>query len=284
MSRVVRPAAVLVSNINNPEGPAFDAEGNLHFVNWTASAIMRLTPDGELSEVFNTGGIPAGLAFSPNGWLYIADEGDDIHGVMRVRPDGSNAEMVVNEFEGKPLNGANDLVFGPDGTLYFSDPWRSSLENPIGGFYRLLPDGTLDQIDTGLAFPNGVAVNADGTAVYLAETQRDRILRYAINADGTMGEREHWADTPKPSGPDGMCFAANGELLAAHFNGAGVDVFSPEGKFVDHIDIPGRFTTNCCFGGPDFSTLYVTDVDTKSVYSVELSIKGQPLNDGRDYS
>jgi gluconolactonase len=284
VSRVIRPAEVLVSGINTPEGPAFDADGNLYFVNWTVSAIMRLTPDGELSELFNTGGIPAGLAITPDGWLYIADEGDDIHGVMRVRLDGTGSEIVVNEFNGAPLNGANDLVFGPDGALYFSDPWRSSLDNPIGGFYRLLPDGTLDRIDSGLAFPNGVAVNADGTAVYLAETQRDRILRYTINADGTMGEREHWADTPEPSGPDGMCFAANGELLAAHYNGSGVDVFSPDGEYVDHIDIPGRFTTNCCFGGPNFSTLVVTDVDTKSLYTVELSIKGQPLHDGRDYS
>jgi gluconolactonase len=281
---VIRPAEVLVSGINNPEGPALDADGNLYFVNWTSSAIMRLTPSGELSEIFNTGGIPAGLAFSPDGWLYIADEGEHIHGVMRVRPDGTGSEIVVNAFHGKPLNGANDLVFGPDGTIYFSDPWQTSLENPVGGFYRLLTDGTLDQIDTGLAFPNGVAIAADGSAVYLAETQRDRILRYAINPDGTMGGREHWADTPSPSGPDGMCFAANGELFAAHYNGSGVDVFSPDGKMVDHIDIPGRFTTNCCFGGPTFSTLIVTDVDTKSLYTVELSVNGQPLNDGRIYS
>ena len=74
----------------------------------------------------------------PREWLYIADEGDDIHGVMRVRPDGTGSEIVVNTFNGAPLNGANDLVFGPDGTLYFSDPWRTSLENPVGGFYRLL--------------------------------------------------------------------------------------------------------------------------------------------------
>lgn len=284
MSLVVRPAEVLVSGINNPEGPAFDADGNLYFVNWTSSAIMRLTPDGELSEIFNTGGIPAGLAFSPDGWLYIADEGDDIHGILRIRPDGSEKELVVNAYHGKPLNGANDLVFGPDGTLYFSDPWRTSLENPVGGFYRLLPDGWLQQIDTGLAFPNGVAVNGNGSAVYLAETQRDRILRYQINGDGTMGPRGHWGDTLPPSGPDGMCFAENGHLLAAHYNGSGVDVFDPDGHLIDHIDIPGRFTTNCCFGGPNFSTLIVTDVDTKSLYTVELSIRGQPLNDGRRYA
>jgi gluconolactonase len=277
MTRVVSPPRVLVSGIANPEGPAFDRDGNLYWVNWTKSAIMRRTPGGEVSEVFNTGGIPAGLAFDREGWLYIADEGDDNHGVLRVRPDGSGREVVVNEYQGKPLNGANDLVFGPDGVLYFSDPWRSTLENPIGGFYRYLPDGRLDQIDTGLCFPNGVAVSAAGDFVYLAETLKDRILRYRINGDGTMGPREHWADVPPPHGPDGMCFAANGELLVAHHDGSGIEVFDADGTWVEKIDIPGRYTTNCCFGGANNSTLIVTDVDTQSLYSVELSISGQPL-------
>ena len=277
MTRVVSPPQVLVSGIANPEGPVFDREGNLYWVNWTKSTIMRRTPSGEVSDIFNTGGIPAGLAFDREGWLYIADEGDDNHGVLRIRPDGTGREVVVNEYEGKPLNGANDLVFGPDGVLYFSDPWRSTLENPIGGFYRYFPDGRIDRIDTGLCFPNGVAVSAAGDFVYLAETLKDRILRYRINGDGTMGPREHWADVPPPHGPDGMCFAANGELLVAHHDGSGVDVFSPDGKWVEKIDIPGRYTTNCCFGGPTNSTLIVTDVDTQSLYSVELSISGQPL-------
>jgi gluconolactonase len=277
MTRVVSPPQVLVSGIANPEGPVFDREGNLYWVNWTKSTIMRRTPSGEVSDIFNTGGIPAGLAFDREGWLYIADEGDDNHGILRIRPDGTSREVIVNEYEGKPLNGANDLVFGPDGVLYFSDPWRSTLENPIGGFYRYLPDGRIDQIDTGLCFPNGVAVSAAGDFVYLAETLKDRILRYRINGDGTMGPREHWADVPPPHGPDGMCFAANGELLVAHHDGSGVDVFSPDGKWVEKIDIPGRYTTNCCFGGPTNSTLIVTDVDTQSLYSVELSISGQPL-------
>ena len=75
----------------------------------------------------------------------------------------------------QPLNGANDLVFDKDGNIYFSDPWRSNAENPIGGFYRYTVDGELQQIDTGLAFPNGVALTHDGQYVILAETYRNRI-------------------------------------------------------------------------------------------------------------
>ncbi|MDF3017682.1 MAG: SMP-30/Gluconolactonase/LRE-like region, partial [Thermomicrobiales bacterium] len=71
-----RPLRVLISGYDSPEGPAFDQAGNLYFVNWLSSAIVRLTPGGVASEFFNTGGIPAGLAFHRDGSLYVADEGD----------------------------------------------------------------------------------------------------------------------------------------------------------------------------------------------------------------
>ena len=214
--------SVLVSGLRTAEGPAFDRAGNLYFVDWERSAVIRRTSVGELSEWVNTGGIPAGLAFDREGNLYIADEGDDIHGILRVTPE-REITTLVDAYEGVPLNGANDLVFAADGTLYFSDPWRSSLANPIGGFYRLFrgPDGRLERIDSGLAFPNGVAIDAAGTAVYLAETQHRRILRYAIGADGAMGPREHWADLSGEPGPDGMAFDAQGNLYVAHYGGGG---------------------------------------------------------------
>src|SRR4051812_35795304 len=147
------PVQLLISGCETPEGPAFDRAGNLYFVNWLSSSIMQLTPEGVVNEFFNTGGIPAGLAFHRDGSLYVADEGDDIHGVLRISQ--GRAEIIVNTYEGTPLNGANDLVFDADGVLYFSDPWLSSLANPIGGFYRSFPDGRLERIDHGLAFPNG---------------------------------------------------------------------------------------------------------------------------------
>jgi gluconolactonase len=271
------PAAVtlLISGYDSPEGPAFDRDGNLHFVNWTSSAIVRLTPEGIASEFFNTGGIPAGLAFHRDGSLYVADEGDDIHGVLRVA-DG-RAEIVVNAYEGEPLNGANDLVFAPDGILYFSDPWRSSADNPIGGFYRLFPDGALQRIDHGLAFPNGVALSPDGDAVYLAETYRNRILRYPLAADGTIGAREDFAALPGGAGPDGMAFDEAGNLYVAHYGGGKVAVFDRRGKMAEQIPVPGANVTNVAFGGPDRRTLVITDVATASLYQTRVDTPGLRL-------
>src|SRR5215216_3118058 len=165
LQHMSRSVTVLIPGYDSPEGPAFDRDGNLYFVNWLSSAIVRLTPDDVASEWFNTGGIPAGLAFHRDGSLYVADEGDAIHGVLRLTPERERS-VVADRYQGRPLNGANDLVFDSSGVLYFSDPWRSSLENPVGGFYRLFPDGRLEQLDTGLAFPNGVALAPDSSAAY----------------------------------------------------------------------------------------------------------------------
>lgn len=272
--------SVLVSGLRTAEGPAFDREGNLFFVDWERSAVMRRTPDGEVSVWIDTGGIPAGLAFDREGNLYVADEGDGIHGILRVGP-GREVTTLVDAYEGAPLNGANDLAFAPDGTLYFSDPWRSSLERPIGGFYRLFPgaDGRLERIDTGLAFPNGVAIDAAGTAVYLAETGRRRILRYPIGADGAMGPREHWADLagwPGAGGPDGMAFDAGGNLYVADYGGARVAIFARDGRQTGEIAVPGAKVTNCAFA-PDGRGLVVTEVATGSVYLVDVVVGGQGL-------
>ncbi len=269
---------VLVSGLRTAEGPAFDRAGNLYFVDWERSAVMRRTPDGHLSEWVNTGGIPAGLAFDRAGDLYIADEGDAIHGILRVTPD-KIVTTLVDSYQGMPLNGANDLVFAMDGTLYFSDPWRSSLENPIGAFYRLFTDGRLERIDSGLAFPNGVAIDATGTFAYLAETQRRRILRYAIGPDRAIGPRQHWADLAGPPGPDGMAFDAHGNLYVAHFGGARVAIFDRTGAQTGEIAVPGAKVTNCTFA-PDGTGLIITEVATGSVYRAEVGAGGQRLYAG----
>jgi gluconolactonase len=272
----VGQVSVLVSGFDTSEGPTFDRQGNLFFVNSSTSSIMKRAVDGTVTEFANTGGIPAGLAFHRDGSLYVADEGDGHHGVLRVTKDGQ-IETVIDAYLGRPLNGANDLVFDRDGTLYFSDPWGSSAENPIGGFYRLFADGRLERIDDGLAFPNGVAVNAEGTAVFLAETYRTRILRYRLRPGESVGEREVFAEVGGPPGPDGMAFDVDGNLYVAHFDGGRVDVLDPTGRLLAPIPVPGRQPTNVAFGGQARRTLVITEYETHAIYQTEVAIPGRPL-------
>ena len=220
---------VVISGYDSPEGPAFDRDGNLYFVNWLSSSIVRLTPEGVASEFFNTGGIPAGLAFHRDGSLYVADEGDDIHGVLRIA-DG-RGDDPRQRVRGQPLNGANDLVFDRDGVLYFSDPWRSSRENPIGGFYRY-SSRMASGADRPPVWPFPTASRSARTAQPSTwpRPTSNRILRYPIGADGSIGPREDFALLPGGEGPDGMAFDEAGNLYVAHYGGGKVAVFGPQGE------------------------------------------------------
>jgi len=273
------PIETVAAGYNSPEGPAFAENGDFYFVNWLSSSIVRIGPDGAPGERTNTGGVPAGLAFHRDGTLYCADEGEHIHGVIKIDRAGKITRFV-DSFQGRPLNGANDLVFDHNGVLYFSDPWRSSRDNPIGGFYRAFADGRAEQIDSGLAFPNGVALNADETAVFLAETPHNRILRYELSPDGAVGPRTEFARLSGRSGPDGMAFAADGRLFIAQHGNGRVVALDPEGREVEHIAVPGRQPTNVAFGGPNFDVLTITEVETASVYRIPIGVKGQPLFGG----
>ena len=280
-TRTAGPVELLVSGCPFCEGPAFDRDGNLYIVSWESSQILRVTPKRKISEVHRTGGIPAGLAFHPDGSLWIADEGEDLHGLLRLGADGEQT-IMSSSYEGEPLNGANDLVFDRFGTCYFSDPWGSGPDNPVGAFYRRFSDGRLERIDSGLKFPNGVALNADETSVYLAETYEHRILRYPIYGGDDVGDRSVWYGGDETFNPDGMAFDAEGYLHTAVYGGSRVAVLDPEGHEVESIAIPGPNVTNCAFGGPDNKTLVVTEIETESVYRVEMVVPGQPLNDGRN--
>src|ERR671916_1876442 len=212
---------------------------------------------------------PEGPAFDRDGNLYLVNWLSS--SIVRLAPDGVASEIFNTG--GIPAG----LAFHRDGSLYFSDPWRSSAENPIGGFYRYFPDGTLERIDHGLAFPNGVALSDDGTAVFLAETYHNRILRYPIGPDGEIGARENFATLPGGEGPDGMAFDEAGNLYVAHYGGGKVAVFGPTGEMIQEIPVPGAKVTNVAFGGPDRRTLVITDVETGSFYQTRVEVPGLAL-------
>jgi gluconolactonase len=116
--------------------------------------------------------------------------------------------------------------------------------------------------------------------VYLAETYRNRILRYQVGPDGAIGEREEFAALPGGDGPDGMAFDEAGNLYVAHYGGGKVAIFAPTGEMIDQIPVPGAFVTNVAFGGPDRRTLVITDVETASLYQTRVDVPGLVLYGG----
>jgi len=145
------------------------------------------------------------------------------------------------ECNGKALRGPNDLTLDtPNGGFYFSDPGGSDLENLIGTVHYVDHHGKTHLIDQGLAFPNGIVLTPDGTTLYLAESQKNRVLVYEVNGAGQVRNRKLFANLPKhPSGdllrnqPDGMCLDQAGNLYIAHYGMQQVQVLNPEGELTE---------------------------------------------------
>jgi gluconolactonase len=300
---VARESELFAQHQPAPEGPVVAPNGWIMNVcslpvgepGWTAvagdiSATHSLRPLVS-HTVFNTStdriqGIPAALAFGPDGCLYVTDEGR--RAVVRVSAEGELTDFI-SEFEGQPINGANDLSFDPQGNLFFTDPWGSSPDNRIGQVFGYAwATGELSLIDQGMAFPNGIVVR-DGH-LYVAETYANTIWVYTVDGDGIASGRTEFCRMPdvpdspvmwqgKPiSGPDGMAFDVDGNLYVAHVGSGFVYVYDPQGTEIEAIPSGGRKPTNVCFGGTDLHQLYVTVDDPATLIRFELGVAGDRLN------
>jgi len=98
---------------------------------------------------------PDGLAFSPAGMLYVAEE--SVGRISRIEVDGSITPFTTG------LNSPEGITFDDDGNLYV-------VEDVAGGrLLRIAPDGTPTELATGLAAPEGVVWTSDGT-LYVTES------------------------------------------------------------------------------------------------------------------
>jgi gluconolactonase len=268
MSR--RSVDVFATGLKFPEGPAFDRKGNLFVVSVDTGDITKISPEGQLKTFVNTGGAPNGAKFHANGDLYVADRQK---GIIVISPDG-NIRVNVDSYKGKKFEGPNDLIFDSKGNFFFTDPLGSSAENPFGCVYRVSSDGETTCLASELAFPNGLVLSPVETELYVAITRKNRILRYVLDEPvrSTI-----FSQLSGGWGPDGMALDVVGNLYVAHYGGGDVLILNSKGELVERIAIGGDHPTNVAFGGPDRKTLYVTEVDTGSVYRFDTDYPGLPL-------
>jgi gluconolactonase len=223
-----------------------------------------------------------GLAFDSHDRLVMADHGN--RQIARLNDSIFTKTTLADRYEGKRFNSPNDLVFHPNGDLYFTDPpygldgldENKSKELPFSGVYRLKPSGEVTLLTKELTRPNGIAISPDGRTLYVAVSDGKKPLwmAYDIQPDGTIARGRVFFD-PAPfvaqgrlGSADGMKVDARGNLFAT--GPGGVFVFSPAGKHLGTI-VTGERTSNVGFGD-DGSTLYMT-CDHK-LMRIRLSTKG----------
>jgi gluconolactonase len=252
------------------EGPACDGAGNVYFTDQPNDRIMKWSSDGKLSTFMRPCGRSNGLYFDKAGNLWAC--ADEKNQLWCIGADGTS-KVVVKGFEGKLLNGPNDLWIRPDGGIYFTDPlyprkyWnRGPSEQSCQGVYFVTPDRkkvvrVLDDLKT----PNGLIGTPDGTVLYVADLKAGKTYAYDIQKDGALKGKRLFCEL----GSDGMTIDNEGNV---YLTGKGVTVFNTKGEQIKHIPVDARWTANVCFGGKDRKTLFITA--SQYVFGLQMRVHG----------
>ena len=275
----------LADSYSFTEGPATDARGNVYFTDQPNNRIYRWDCEsGEITLFTDQSGRSNGMYFDAQGNLIACADMDnqlwrfDMRSTSgRLLPQGrknGQAEILITDYRGKLLNGPNDVWISKDGGYYLTDPyfkrdyWTRSPERqqPVEGLYYLAPGSNqLVMLDSTLNQPNGLVGTPDGKHLYVAEAKVNRILRYDILTDGSLTNRQVFANM----GSDGMTIDDRGNI---YLTGDGVTVFNKDGQKIAHFPIPEDWTANVCFGGKEHNILFITA--SKSVYTLKMLVHG----------
>jgi len=273
LSAIIEPGTnlkKLAGDFDFTEGPAADKAGNVYFTDQPNNRIMVWRTDGVLSTFMQPCGRSNGMFFDTNGNLWsCADEKNEL---WRISPDKS-IEVILNKYNGKLLNGPNDLWVAPDGSIYFTDPyykraWWDHAEMPQDKqcVYFLSADRkTLKRVEDELLQPNGIVGTPDGRILYVADIRGNKTWTYLINADGTLTGKKLFCEM----GSDGMTIDAKGNI---YLTGKGVTIFDKTGKRIGNISVPENWTANVCFGGKNRKALFITA--STGFYMIRTRIKG----------
>ena len=281
---------LLASGLGFPEGPAVMGDGRIVLCDGNVGELLVYEGDA-VATFARTGGSPWGTVLGTDGAIYVTQGGNvpgsgdtsAVSGIERVGSDGT-VEMICTEVAGYALYGPNDLAFGSDGRLYFTESgseqdFRFDVRSPGRLFAIDATGGGELLLERPGVYPNGIAFDAE-RHLYWTESMAHRVCRLEA------GEAVTFCQLPDDHVPDGMAFAADGRLFVATTISGGVTVISSEGEVLDEIRL-GEHATNCIF---DRSTLYVTatrsaDIEaserTGTFWSVETDATGLELIPGR---
>jgi gluconolactonase len=245
-----------------PEGPTVLPDGRIVLVESYRSQLTAIDRLGKASRFAYVAGAPNSCVLGSDGLLYVCQNGgttgpwraDEMTtpSIQRVA-EGGRAEFQLTEVAGIRLNGPNDLVFAADGRLIFTDPGTYNPANPDPSYiFAVNPDGSARvAVDFPRpTFPNGLAVEADGSIVW-AESYTGHVGRR--RPDGAIEDLGRLpGDNPIP---DGMKVGADGRLYVTDIAASGIHILRPDGT-AEGFFACGRATTNCVFDG---ETLWVTN-------------------------
>ena len=261
----------LVSNqFKFTEGASVDKSGNVYFTDQPNDKIWKYTLDGKLEVFLSPAGRANGTMVDKKGNLIVcADEHNQLWSIDRNK----KVKVLLSGYEGKNLNGPNDIWLDANGGIFFTDPYyqrdywtRTSAELPKESVYYVKKgSGKAKLVADDIKQPNGIVGTPDGKFLYVSDIGDGKTYRYAIGTNGELSNRKLIVNL----GSDGMVLDAEGNI---YLSGKGVSIFSKDGTKIGHIDIPENWVGNVCFGGKKKDMLFITA--SKSLYKIKMNVKG----------
>jgi gluconolactonase len=255
------------------EGPVWDPAGLLYVSDEEQNKIYQLSLDGQKKELISLG--------DPDGNTYdrkhrLIDCASVLRAIIAVTPDGKY-KILADKFEGERLNSPNDVIIGPDGAIYFTDPTLDLVkgekqEVPFQGVYRLDSKGNVSLLTKDLTQPNGLAFSPDGKRFYVDDSEEKNIRVYDVGADGSLANGRVFGDEkggPHEGVPDGIKVDEHGHLFVT--GPKGIWVWDAQGHHLGTIEMPEQ-PANLAWGDKDYHTLYITA--TTSVYRLRTKVRG----------
>jgi gluconolactonase len=285
------------------EGPKW-MNGKVYFSNmgfdqgWGAhpdkSSIVELKPDGSYRNISEGKMQSNGLYPYKNGNLLVCDMIG--HKVIEMTTEGKIVRVVADKYDGKKIDGPNDIITDAKGGIYFTDPqftMESVKFQPGRAVYYVSPEGKVTRITepNEFAMPNGILLSPDGKTLLInncyddekwypvVSTKKNYIWAYDVKEDGTITNGRQFAKLflvnnvldrkGKSSSSDGMAIDKMGNIYVATYYG--VQIFNSKGAFVGMINLP-HFPVSLCFGDDDMKTLYI--VSYSWVYKIRTNMEG----------
>ncbi len=288
---------VFAAYLSEPEAPVLLPDGSWLLAEMGAGkgSITHISADGKTRRIIAKTGRPNGLSVDQQGIIWVA-ESMTPPSLLKITMDG-NVEVFLKEYSGAPFLFPNDLAFGPDGALYMTDSGvglndlvqNGELRSDYldiktdGSVFRIDPNTkTIEKIDSGLKFANGIAFGPDNT-LYIGEMFTGKVYRYRWANGKVKGEREFFGsvfDGKRPkvfNGPDGMKFGKDGNLYVAVYGQGVVTVLGSDGSILRHIPTQASKPTNVAFGATGEKKIYVTEDETGVLQAIDVETSGLPL-------
>jgi sugar lactone lactonase YvrE len=248
----------LASGYGLLEAPRVDEQDRFYFSDVPNGGVYRRNPDGKIDTVIPRRRGVGGMMFNEGGGLVCTGRGL----ILFDETTGQSRDLFV-EWEGKRLNGLNDLTTNDRGSVYTGslgfDPLSADKMVP-GSLFRIDPPGQVTKLWDGIQVTNGLGLSPDRKLLFHSDSPTGAVWAYDVTADGGVKDRRIFAKLPE-GWPDGMAVDAEGGLWVAAVRVGEIVRFKNDGTVRERIKLPATMVTSLVFGGKELTDLYVVTAD-----------------------